>query len=1527
MTTGAGSFDFRITSIVDGAQEVTRLSDQLSGLFKTLVALAGIKISFDYLTEAANVAARTETLGITLEVVGRNAGYSNDQLRAYEGQLKALGITTQVARDAMTQMIQAGLPLGEVAGTTGVQVVKLARAAQDLAVVTGQNSSDTFKRLITNLQQLDTLGLRFMGLTVDMHNAQQKFASSVGKTVESLTQQQKVQAATNEAMIQAGKLSGAYEQSMESVGKKVQSLKRYQEELANAIGEKLLPAYGSAVDAITVFLGQMTKVVESTQVQSTAMVAFGESIGGIFSSVGEFTVAALESTESFGTTMAEVGLIITHTVKELFDWSAALIRAADDAGLLQAAAFTLGISLATIRDALEYLRLGFIVSFSAVLSVLGDVTTALGWLATKAGFTEFGETVSNGGKALKELGEKGFEAGTAIAEGINKGDTALGRFVTRTTTGKAAVGDFGKALNFEKLSQDLDKYSDSVSNLTPDEAVEAAKRIAENVESLGKKGKLTEVEVRNLVGRLKELGIQAEVIDEVAKKLSGVKLPKLEIGSLGLKNTASDLAEDVRKVREASVQNTASSEELAAAVAKVQPLLEKFGKSGSDAAKQMEPLQRILDTISSESRDRYSKALQDMGLDTSNLTAGINKSFSAMSGAMKNFASESVGTGKEFEAAFDVNVVRAKTIPELAALSESLSELRKRADTLRDMGEFGKAADLLASMGRSADQAKEQFTQLFTTSLAGADTLSKLEFIEQGLKSLREAGVITEETFNASMKSVGEALDEVALKAQMPEADAGMKALGLNFKEVTTGITADAERVKVGLVAMSKDSTLSGAVMYRAFEKGIGQVRTLEGISLVSEGLKSLAETGKLSGQKLQSATQLIGISFRELFEKRLNTAKTQEDFDQLREVVRGLQADLTITGLEGSTAMTKIQEKAHSVSQSLLEVARAARVAAESTAAVAGAETRVAEAGTEATRQQTVAIAARRAANNGATDELRQRATIEEKKAEAGKKSKDVAVAQLSAEVAIKEQKEAQSTLDKANRNLAENQTTANAALVVSAQKQLDIASENVEVKQKAVAAEETLRSRVQTTVAEEEGKLAILRKQNVEDQERDQNLADFTAALNAMVTTTDKAKKALMGVGYAEEDAARKGAEISDVFNHLSGGWNDLFMRIDSAYKRLQEALEEAKEAAKAADDFASAYGEAKQQAVDLEAGLQGVNLKQKELYDGSGAIADTYNRIRREAAGIAKSVEESAKAFAKSADDLSIQVLSAQGRDEEAIERRLESRKTELKLEYELLKLKIEGARIQAVAAGVSTTAITSALATLEKGYHDSLNAVGILSKIELEGVRKRREEEAKTKSDRLKQESDARDPKQSAVKVDTSDLDARAKKQRSLTDGNIDLEIKGTGRVLSLNQGRLEIEQDVSRERTKHLDTARNTAAIDVQGSRDRLAIEREVQAVALARQREALLDRSQDTGPDRPATPLIRPPAGYLVSLDEKRESISASGQSPRDGSLHSVDVIKIELGVNGQKVSVYARPEDKGDIIQKLMAAKKVTGQ
>lgn len=236
----------------------TRLLDSVGAAVASVRSLA---------TESAMLAARNETLGVSMEIVGANAGYNVEQLKEYEEGLKTTGISILEAKQGLVSMMQADLDLADAA--------KLARVAQDAAVLAGLNSSQTFQRILRGITTLQPEILRGLNLEVNMQEAVEEYARANNVAASSIDYATKKQIAMN-AVLEKGKtIAGSYEAAMTTVGKKLGSLERYKEDFKVLFGEMFLPAFGAGVDYITKKLKEMQEwIIENKD----SLTTFGEAL-------------------------------------------------------------------------------------------------------------------------------------------------------------------------------------------------------------------------------------------------------------------------------------------------------------------------------------------------------------------------------------------------------------------------------------------------------------------------------------------------------------------------------------------------------------------------------------------------------------------------------------------------------------------------------------------------------------------------------------------------------------------------------------------------------------------------------------------------------------------------------------------------------------------------------------------------------------------------------------------------------------------------------------------------------------------------------------------------------------------------------------------------------------------------------------------------------------------------------------------------------------------------------------------------
>lgn len=276
-----------------GTVSLTGSMEGLVGAVRAVVVgFVGLS-AVQFLKNMADQAARTQVLGTVLNTVALNAGISNTQVAKLDASVQGLGISAQASRTALTGFIQSGLDVSKAAA--------LARASQDLAVIAGEDSSTVFQRVILNVQQLDTVGLKYNGVIVTMEEATQNYLKALGQQSRELTRSEQQQALLNEVLRKAAEVSGVYEKSMGDVGKQLTSLNRLQQEAAVSIGNNLLPAYLVLVQEFTTFLKQSKLITDEFGAQGSGAKKLADSIRPLAVALREIAVIVVQNIDVIST--------------------------------------------------------------------------------------------------------------------------------------------------------------------------------------------------------------------------------------------------------------------------------------------------------------------------------------------------------------------------------------------------------------------------------------------------------------------------------------------------------------------------------------------------------------------------------------------------------------------------------------------------------------------------------------------------------------------------------------------------------------------------------------------------------------------------------------------------------------------------------------------------------------------------------------------------------------------------------------------------------------------------------------------------------------------------------------------------------------------------------------------------------------------------------------------------------------------------------------------------------------------------
>ena len=346
------------------------LGNILANAIQTVVA----KLK-EMVTAGVMSAARVEEMDVVLQLIGNRAGYTKAQLDEMVQSIVKLGIQTDTAQDTMVQFIRNNLNLADAA--------KLARAAQDNAVIGMTDSSQALQRMIWGIQTLQPEILRSMGIIIKTDDAMKAYAETLGKTAAELSGTERQQAFLNAILKESEKNAGAYEASMTTVSKQIRSMSRETWELARAMGEPFLEALSSVVKTIRDLIKQFTTAFREGGAFRESMMQLGamasiaaDYIGVLARKFGDWIVNLSQGKD-----------LLTWINDSILNMSSVAFTAAVAVAALTAAwlalkvAWTVGTGIVTAVKYIQFFIYG-VQTLIAVLPILGGMLS--GALASAA---------------------------------------------------------------------------------------------------------------------------------------------------------------------------------------------------------------------------------------------------------------------------------------------------------------------------------------------------------------------------------------------------------------------------------------------------------------------------------------------------------------------------------------------------------------------------------------------------------------------------------------------------------------------------------------------------------------------------------------------------------------------------------------------------------------------------------------------------------------------------------------------------------------------------------------------------------------------------------------------------------------------------------------------------------------------------------------------------------------------------------------------------------------------------------------
>jgi phage-related protein len=244
-------------------EQSSRLRGAMVGIGVASAAVTTALIAMG--TKAFMAAARVDELDVSMNAVGKATGLGYQAIRDAAIATKDMGIEMDVAQQSAIKFAQNNLDLAYAS--------KLARAAQDLAVVSGKNSTETFNMLTHAVITGRSEVLKSVGIQKSAGQMYESFARSIGKSASALTYQEKQTAVATGALAEAAKVAGTYEAAMQSPGKVLRSFARITNDIQVALGDMLLKGIGPIVFNLYEFYKSLSKAISNSVAFRTAIEA------------------------------------------------------------------------------------------------------------------------------------------------------------------------------------------------------------------------------------------------------------------------------------------------------------------------------------------------------------------------------------------------------------------------------------------------------------------------------------------------------------------------------------------------------------------------------------------------------------------------------------------------------------------------------------------------------------------------------------------------------------------------------------------------------------------------------------------------------------------------------------------------------------------------------------------------------------------------------------------------------------------------------------------------------------------------------------------------------------------------------------------------------------------------------------------------------------------------------------------------------------------------------------------------------
>lgn len=324
-------------------------------------AAAAVKVG-SLAVELGNLGAQALVTEDSFDAVLRSVGANVNLLD--ELQTAAGGTISDLRLMQLTNTALAGAS-GNVAAAFAEAIPKLiegARAANQLNPALG-DTEFLFQSLVTGIKRGSPMLIDNTGITLDLTSANQKYAESIGKTVDQLTEEEKQLALINATMAGADRLVQQTGGNLNNMTTSAQQLTTAWANLRAEIGKGLAPATAGAQAALANMLTGVTDALSTDAVESydfavrnladaeAYLASVKDRTSAMFYADYDSTLQAAQASRDKAAADAEVARVMVDVARGAYSTGSATLDMAERLRIATTEAYGLADGLAAVNSA------------------------------------------------------------------------------------------------------------------------------------------------------------------------------------------------------------------------------------------------------------------------------------------------------------------------------------------------------------------------------------------------------------------------------------------------------------------------------------------------------------------------------------------------------------------------------------------------------------------------------------------------------------------------------------------------------------------------------------------------------------------------------------------------------------------------------------------------------------------------------------------------------------------------------------------------------------------------------------------------------------------------------------------------------------------------------------------------------------------------------------------------------------------------------------------------------------------------